>query len=138
MVVMLVKALVAIVEDDEAVCDALATLLVLESYSVRTYASGEAFMRAASNKWQPDCLLLDLLMPDCSGADVLEVLDTASTPVIVISAEENCPEALAAINAGACDFLKKPFDADAVLERVRFALTKCPMGAGQQMPPPDR
>src|SRR5215217_5791931 len=68
----LVKALVAIVEDNEAVRDALATILVLEGYSVRTYASGEAFMRAARNKRQPDCVLLDLFMPDGSGADVLE------------------------------------------------------------------
>ena len=128
------KALVAIVEDNEAVCDALATILVLEGYSVRTYASGEAFMRAARNKRQPDCVLLDLFMPDGSGVEVLEVLDTASAPVIVISAEENGPQALAAINAGTCDFIKKPFDADLLLKRVRAALTKGPPGMCCQLP----
>ena len=80
---------VAIVEDDEAVCDALATLLVLESYSVRTYASGEAFMRAASNKWQPDCLLLDLLMPGENGIEFLQEADIKKkfpgTKVFVVS-----------------------------------------------------
>jgi two-component system, LuxR family, response regulator FixJ len=132
-----VKALVAIVEDNVAVRDALATILVLEGYSVRTYASGEVFMRSARNKRQPDCVLLDLFMPDGSGADVLEVLDTASTPVIVISAEENGQQALAAIKAGACDFIKKPFDADMVLERVQFALALCSAGARRRRPLPD-
>ena len=105
-------------------------------YDVRTYASGAAFIRAARRKRQPDCVLLDLFMPDGSGADVLEILDPSTKPVIVISAEEVSREALAAINAGACDFIRKPFDADIVLERVRFALLSWSAGAeGQRQLP---
>ena len=94
-------------------------------------------MRAAGQTRQPDCVLLDLVMADGSGADVLEVLDTAATPVIVISAAEWSPEALSAINAGLCDFLKKPFDADTVLERVNTALRKGPPPGRRQRQLPD-
>jgi two-component system response regulator FixJ len=117
-----VETLVAVVDDNEAVRDALETILQLEGYHVRTYASGEDFINSTKER-QPDCVVLDLFMPEGSGADVLQALDMASTPVIVISAEDETREALAAINAGACDFIKKPFDADTVLARVRVALT---------------
>jgi DNA-binding response OmpR family regulator len=114
--------LVAVV-DDEAVRDALATILGLEGHRTLAYPSGEDFINS-TNERQPDCVLLDLFMPDGSGADVLEALDTTSTPVIVISAADEAPEALAAINAGAWDFIKKPFDADTVLERMRVVLSR--------------
>jgi len=116
------EALVAVVEDNEAVRDALATILGLEGYRVLAYSSGGEFISSVGER-QPDCVLLDLFMPEGSGADVLAALDTTSTPVIVISAEVETPEALAAINGGAWDVIKKPFDADTVLARVRIALT---------------
>lgn len=117
------------VEDNEAVRDALATILGLEGYRVLAYSSGENFIDSARER-QPDCVLLD--MPDGCGADVLQALDTTSTPVIVISAQDETPEALGAINAGAYDFIKKPFDADAVLKRVRVALMDSQKGAPGQ------
>jgi two-component system, LuxR family, response regulator FixJ len=126
------EGLVAIVEDNEAVRDALETILGLEGYGVVAYLSGDDFINAVRER-QPDCVLLDLFMPDGSGADVLEALDTTSTRVIIISAEDEAPKALAAINAGACDFIKKPFDADTVLERVRAALTNGRQGSRRQM-----
>ena len=125
------EALVAVVEDNEAVRDALATILGLEGYRVLAYPSGGEFISSVRER-QPDCVLLDLFMPEGSGAEVLQVLDTTSTPVIVISAEDETPEALAAINAGAWDFIKKPFDADTVLARVRVALTNWPQDPPNQ------
>jgi len=71
-------------------------------------------MRTVGQMRQLDCVLLDLLMPDGSGADVLAVFDTATTPVIVISGADDCLEALAAIHASGCAFIKKPFDAETV------------------------
>jgi len=132
-----VKALVAVVDDDEAVRDALGTILVLEGYSVRSYASGGAFMRAAGQRRQADCIVLDLHLADGSGADVLEALDTAATPVLVISAAEWSPEAPAAIYTGLCEFLKKPFDADTILERVKAALRNEPRPGCHQKQLPD-
>jgi len=116
-----VDVLVAVVDDNDAVRDALETILRLEGYHVRTYASGEDFINS-TNERQPDCVLLDLFMPEGSGADVIRALDTTSAPVIVISAEDEMPEVLGA-NGGVWDFIKKPFDADTVLARVRVALT---------------
>jgi DNA-binding response OmpR family regulator len=110
---------IAIVEDNEAVSDALATILVLEGYTVRTYACGHEFLNAGAS---PDCILLDLCMPFGSGQEVLEAVDTKLTPIIVISADEGSLATLAALNDGALDFIKKPFDADAVVDKVRAVL----------------
>jgi FixJ family two-component response regulator len=110
---------IAVVEDNEAVSDALATILVLEGYTVRTYACGDEFLKAGAS---PDCILLDLCMPFGSGQEVLEAVDTKMTPVIVISGDEEGSATLAALNAGALDFIKKPFDADTVVDKVRAVL----------------
>jgi two-component system, LuxR family, response regulator FixJ len=114
---------VAVVDDDPAICDALVTLLEPEGWTVRAFGSGAEFLRAAQ-QMRPDCVLLDVHMPERSGLDVLAAIGGARfpAPVIIITGYGDIPMAVAAIKAGAHDFIEKPFDGEAVIERVRDAV----------------
>lgn len=110
-----------IVDDDPAILDALQILFEIEGCVVSTFIDGSEFL--AANDQQPDCVLLDVNMPVCSGATVLEVVRerACSAPIIMMSGRGDIPMAVAALKAGACDFLEKPFG-DYVVERVREAV----------------
>ena len=114
---------VAVVDDDPAVRDSLATIFEIEGFQVETYGSGEEFLSVAKGL-KPDCLLLDVHMPNRSGLDVLEAIgaDHYPAPIIMISGQGDIPMAVAAIKAGAHDFIEKPFDAEAVILLVREAV----------------
>jgi FixJ family two-component response regulator len=109
---------VAIVDDDPAVRDSLAMIFHLEGFRVHTFEGGRAFMDA---KQEVDCVLLDVHMPSPSGLEVLEAIGGARypAPVIMISGKGDIPLVVAAIKAGAHDFIEKPFDPGAVIARVR-------------------
>jgi FixJ family two-component response regulator len=113
----------AVVDDDPAVLDALKTIFEAEGFLVVAYPSGEAFL-AAEDQSRPDCLLLDSQMPARSGTDVLTTLARRGYqyPVIIISGHGTIPIAVAAIRAGAHDFVTKPFEADVILDRIRGAV----------------
>lgn len=114
---------VVVIDDDPAVCDSLATIFQIEGFQVRTYAGGDEFLTVA-RKIRPDCILLDVHMPVRSGLDVLEMIGGSHypAPVIMISGQSDIPMAVAAVKAGAHDFVEKPFEADAVIDRVREAV----------------
>jgi two-component system, LuxR family, response regulator FixJ len=112
---------VAIVDDDPAVCDSLAMIFHLEGFRVHSFEGGRAFMEA----WQDvsvDCVLLDVHMPSPSGLEVLEAIGGSRypAPVIMISGQGDTM-AVAAIKAGAYDFIEKPFDSETVIAHVREA-----------------
>jgi two-component system response regulator FixJ len=111
---------IAVVDDDPAVRDSLATIFDMEGFGVRTYAGGDEFL-ANAQEAVPHCLLLDVHMPVRSGLDVLEAIGGARypAPIVMISGQGDIPMAVAAIKAGAHDFIEKPFEADAVIRRVR-------------------
>ncbi|RMH61585.1 MAG: response regulator [Zetaproteobacteria bacterium] len=92
---------------------------------VETADSGEAAL-ARAPQWQPDLILLDVLMPRVSGFDVLRRLKadaaTASIPVIMVTALDDRDSRTLAIEGGARDVLVKPVDADTLIERVRHVL----------------
>lgn len=113
----------AVVDDDPAVLDALKTILETEGFLVLAYLSSEAFL-AAEDHTRPDCLLLDSQMPAHSGTDVLTTLARRGYqfPVIIISGHGTIPIAVAAIRAGAHDFVTKPFEADVILDRIQAAV----------------
>ena len=118
------KALdIAVVDDDLAVRDSLATIFELEGFRVHTFDGGAAFLEAVQSL-EPDCVLLDVHMPPPSGLEVIEAIGGAryAAPVIMISGQGDIPIAVAAIKAGAHDFIEKPFDSDAVIERVHDAV----------------
>jgi FixJ family two-component response regulator len=114
---------VAVVDDDPAVRDSLGTIFEIEGFQVSAFEGGDEFL-AVAKRIKPDCLLLDVHMPIRSGLDVLEAIGGTHfpAPVIMISGQGDIPMAVAAIKAGAHDFIEKPFDAEAVVERVRQAV----------------
>jgi two-component system response regulator FixJ len=117
------KGPVAIVDDDEAVCDALTALLEASGYATLVFMSLAAF-RAALAAFPPAVLLLDVKLPDGSGVDVLpEILSsTPNLAVIMMTGHGDVSLAVAAMKAGARDFLEKPFEPRELLGAVDRSL----------------
>ncbi|MCT4655933.1 MAG: response regulator [Cohaesibacter sp.] len=118
-----------IVDDDPAVRDALSVLFELEGYQVETFADGDDFL-ARLKEMCPSVVLLDVHMPGRSGLQVLEEMAArhCAAPVLVISGQGDIPMAVAAIKQGAFDFIEKPFDGTAVVERIEAILEAADKG----------
>jgi len=114
---------IAIVDDDAAVREGLEALLTAKGYLVELYASAEAFL-AALQQTQCACLVADVRMPGMSGLELQAELRRRSValPVIVVTGHGDVPMAVAAVKAGAADFLEKPFEADALISSIAEAL----------------
>ncbi|MCA6109773.1 response regulator [Bradyrhizobium sp. CNPSo 4026] len=114
--------LVAIVDDDEAVREALSDLLVLD-LPCRTFDRAEAFM-AEYVPGRFDCLITDVSMPGHSGLDLLQRLRSigSSMPVIIVTADTNPTTRLRAIGGGAHAYLTKPVSGAALLSHLQSAL----------------
>src|SRR5271154_4082539 len=117
-------ALVHIVDDDDAVRDSLALLLGAAGISVRTYDSATRFL-AQARGLGIGCILPDVRMPDLDGLALQRRLTEmgVTLPVIVMTGHGDVPIAVAALKAGAADFLEKPFDDERLVAAVRAALT---------------
>jgi FixJ family two-component response regulator len=118
-------ATVFVVDDDAPVRDALRLLLRSTGHAVETYASAQEFLDAYSDD-RPGCLLLDVRMPGMNGLDLQERLNErgAILPIIFITGHGDVPMAVEALQAGAMDFLQKPFRDDELLDRIAKALEK--------------
>ena len=121
---------ILVVEDDAAVRSLISTALEMHSYRFAAVGTGEAaVMEAASHN--PDLVLLDLGLPDIDGVEVIERLrGWATMPIIVISARGEDSDKIAALDAGADDYLTKPFSVDELLARVRASLRRGQMAGG--------
>lgn len=111
-----------VVDDDEAVRDALTLHLELAGLTVRPCASAAEFL-AAADSGQPGCAVLDIRMPGMDGLALQQemIRRGLTLPVIVITGHGDVPAAVRAFRAGAVDFLQKPFDEDLLIERIREA-----------------
>lgn len=128
------KPTVFVVDDDAAVRLALKALLAVEGFDVDVFESGEAFLARLPPR-PAGCVLLDLRMPGLSGLDVLHELKRRGIvlPVIMITAHGDVPKAVAALKAGAADFLEKPFDREPILAAIAAALRpKAPPSAADR------
>ncbi|MEX0676514.1 MAG: response regulator [Pirellulales bacterium] len=116
---------VSIVDDDQQVRESLAALIQSMNIDVECYASGREFLDRFTPS-RPGCVVLDLRMPQQSGLEVIEELAARKidVPVIMISGHGDIPAAVAAIKAGAIDFLEKPYRGSALIESVRRALAR--------------
>ncbi|WP_329124692.1 response regulator [Streptomyces sp. NBC_01465] len=112
---------VLVVEDEPQLVRALEINLRARKYVVDAASDGEtALILAAENP--PDAVLLDLGLPDMDGLDVLKTLRRWSrAPVLVVSARSTSDEKVAALDAGADDYITKPFSMDELLARLRVA-----------------
>ena len=113
------KPLILVVEDDGTVRNLITTTLKSNEYRFLTAADGEAAIAAASTR-QPDIVLLDLGLPDMDGVEVIHrIRSWSQMPIIVISARSEDGDKIAALDAGADDYLTKPFSVAALLARLR-------------------
>lgn len=114
---------VFVVDDDEAVCDALQSLLESEGLRAAVFRSADEFL-TAYRPGQPGCLVLDVRMRGMSGLELQAKLvgEQLSIPIIIISGHGDIPMAVRALKAGALDFLEKPVDPRVLLARIRHAL----------------
>jgi two-component system, LuxR family, response regulator FixJ len=119
------KSIVHVIDDDEAVRQALAFQLGSAGIEVRTYESAVVFLRVAPTV-RTGCIITDVRMPELSGIDLVRRLRELklSVPVIVITAHGDIPLAVEAMRLGAADFLEKPFEDEVLLASVRSALDR--------------
>lgn len=118
------KPTILVVEDDNAVKNLLATALETQAYRFSLAANGtQAIVEAATRR--PDIMLLDLGLPDMDGVEVIRKVRTWSDmPIIVISARSEDNDKIDALDAGADDYLTKPFSVDELLARLRVTLRR--------------
>ena len=111
--------MILIVEDDAPVRNLMTTTLKAHDYRYLTAANGEsAIMEASSHN--PDIILLDLGLPDIDGVEVIKKIRTwSNVPIIVISARSEDRDKIDALDAGADDYLTKPFSVEELLARLR-------------------
>jgi two-component system, LuxR family, response regulator FixJ len=119
------KAIVHVIDDDDAVRESLAFLLGTAGIDVQTYESAVAFLKVAPEV-KLGCVITDVRMPELSGVDLLRRLQELKlgVPVIVITGHGDVPLAVEAMKIGAVDFLEKPFDDEVLLASVRSALNQ--------------
>ena len=115
---------ILIVEDDRAVRNLISTTLQINDYEYDLAIDGKnALQLMTSNKY--DIVFIDLGLPDIDGIEIIKKFrDFSTTPVIVISARTNDEDKIEALDAGADDFLTKPFNVDELLARVRSTLRR--------------
>ena len=111
--------LILVVEDDAPVRNLIGTTLKMHDYDYITATNGEsAVMQASSHN--PDIVLLDLGLPDIDGTDVIrKIRSWSEMPIIVISARAEDKDKIDALDAGADDYLTKPFSVEELLARIR-------------------
>jgi FixJ family two-component response regulator len=115
--------LIAIVDDDDLMRNALQGLLKSVGLPARVFASAEEFLQSGQHR-QTACLIADIRMPGMSGLELQAKLNAecCRIPTIFITAHGDVKMRMQALRAGAVEFLAKPFDDEVLLENVRVAL----------------
>ncbi|MFL6118625.1 response regulator [Actinophytocola sp.] len=125
---------VLVVDDEPQIVRALRINLTARGYDVSTAASGQEALRVAAAA-KPDVVVLDLGLPDIDGTTVIEGLrGWTSVPIIVLSARADSGDKVSALDAGADDYVTKPFGMDELLARLRAAVRRAsaaPSAAGE-------
>ena len=120
------KVRILVVDDEPQIVRALRINLNVRGYDVATAATGAEALRVAAN-FHPELVLLDLGLPDMDGLDVIGGLrGWTDVPVVVLSARTDSADTVDALDAGADDFVTKPFGMDELLARLRAALRRAP------------
>jgi two-component system response regulator MprA len=119
------KRRVLVVDDDRAIRGALERVLLLEGYEVEVVPDGAAALTALSER-PADAVLLDLMMPGVDGLTVCRVLraERNRVPILMLTARTETSDRVAGLDAGADDYLAKPFELDELLARLRALLRR--------------
>ena len=123
---------VFVVDDDVSVRESLELLISFEGWEPETFASAREFLDRP-RVLTPSCLVLDVSLPDLSGLDLQElVADRTDMPVIFITGHGDIPMTVRAMKAGAVEFLTKPFDDEALLGAIRYAIERSHAALGNE------
>jgi two-component system KDP operon response regulator KdpE len=123
---------VLIVDDEPSILASMTALLRARGYAVSTAMSGRGALDAFERD-RPDLIVLDLALGDMDGIEICRLIrDGSSTPIIVLSARGKEPDKVAALDAGADDYVTKPFGTEELMARIRVALRRLePAGASE-------
>jgi two-component system KDP operon response regulator KdpE len=122
---------ILVADDDQGILRALRILLTARGYEVSLARTGaEALRRAVEN--HPDLVMLDLGMPELNGIEVIEGLrGWSQVPILVVSGRTDSSDKVGALDAGADDYVTKPFAADELLARIRALTRRQPAAADE-------
>ncbi|PRX48346.1 two-component system KDP operon response regulator KdpE [Prauserella shujinwangii] len=122
---------VLVVDDEPQIVRALRINLAARGYEVGTAYDGEGALRAVAES-RPDVVVLDLGLPDLDGVEVIERLrGWTQVPIVVLSARDGSVDKVHALDAGADDYVTKPFGMDELLARLRAALRRSSVSASE-------
>ncbi len=127
--------LVLVVDDDAAIREALERVLRAEGFAVSTADGGRAALASVARE-PPAAVVLDVTMPDLGGRAVCARLrsDGVRTPILILSARDEVEDRVAGLQAGADDYLVKPFAVEELVARLRALLRRAGEG-GAEAPP---
>lgn len=124
---------ILVVEDDPQIADLLRRGLIYEGYSVEVAADGLDALSAARDR-PPDLVLLDLMLPGLDGLTVCKRLRAANdVPILILTARDAVPDRVKGLDAGADDYVVKPFNFDELLARIRAQLRRRAPAADQEV-----
>jgi len=123
---------VFVVDDDVSVRESLEALIEVAGWEARTFMSAQDFLDAPAASG-PNCLVLDVTLPDLNGLDVQALVapERIDMPVIFITGYGDVPMSVRAMKAGAAEFLTKPFEDDVLLDAIRGALERSRVAVGE-------
>jgi two-component system, OmpR family, response regulator MprA len=124
---------ILVVDDERAVRESLRRALELEGYEIELAADGrEALSALADEEPQPDAVILDVLMPGLDGLEVCRTIRNAGNrvPVLMLTARDEVENRVAGLDAGADDYVSKPFALEELLARMRALLRRSTNGDG--------
>jgi two-component system response regulator MprA len=124
---------ILVVDDERAVRESLRRALELEGYEIELAEDGREALERLAAESQPDVLVLDVLMPGVDGLEVCRRLRRAGSrlPVLMLTARDAVENRVAGLDAGADDYLTKPFALEELLARIRALLRRSGDGAGE-------
>ena len=128
------KPKILVVEDDPAITNLIRTTLDTQDYQYHTARTGSGALLDAVS-YNADVIILDLGLPDMDGVEIIrKIRGWSEVPIIVVSARSEDQDKVEALDAGADDYLTKPFSIDELLARLRVALrrSRTDFGPGQQ------
>ena len=117
-----------LIEDERNICNFIMTTLKSNNYKVTYALNAQTGLSLAASQC-PDLILLDLGLPDMNGIDVIrKIRDWSNVPILVISARTQEKEKVSALDAGADDYITKPFGTSELMARIRSALRRSASG----------